>query len=279
MHAARLIDDERGRRCIESGKVIVDSWCSTLDKESVDRARAEWRLGITDDWTIIGSARVAIGIDVFIERAVCSGLESAGTGECPIPCQDIEGGIRKATGAVQTCRRPNIGEDKVVAMIVIRRAPVIFTKSTKGKVRSEGGRARRTSEDFGSVVQGFAVRVVSAYLETMREQMRTFDLQAVVLGARKVAADDILAVSRIQSLSGYAVDVVELLVGKEPRSNISNVANGEEHIPRELPLYTQVVLVCDWIDRIGCNAFHSRLQREYGRDGRNEAASVGKTVA
>ena len=191
MHAARLIDDERGRRRIESGKVIVDSWCSTLDEESVDRSRGKRCLGITDDWTIIGGARVAIGIDVFIERAVCSRQESAGTGECPIPCQDIEGGIRKATGAVQTCRGPNIGKDKVVAMIVIGRAPVVLTKSTKGKIRSEGGRARRTSEDFGSVVQGFAVRIVSAYLETTREQVRTFDLQAVVLGARKVAADGV----------------------------------------------------------------------------------------
>src|ERR1700679_746583 len=147
MHAARLIDDERGRLRIESSQVIVDSWCSTLDEESVDRARGERRLGITDDWTIIGSARVAIGIDVFIERAVCSGLQSGGTGKCPIPCQDIESGIRKPTGTMQTCRGPNIGHNKVLAMIVIGRAPVVFTKSTKGKVRSERGRARRASKD------------------------------------------------------------------------------------------------------------------------------------
>ena len=64
MHAARLIDDERGRYSIESGKVIVDSWSSTLEEESVDRARGERRLGITDDCTIIDSAPIAIGVDV-----------------------------------------------------------------------------------------------------------------------------------------------------------------------------------------------------------------------
>src|SRR5271155_644273 len=123
MHAARLIDDKRGRLRIESGKVIVDSWCSTLDEESVDRARGKRCLGITDDWTIIGSARVAIGVNIFTEGAVCPGLESAGAGECPIPCQDIESGIRKPIAAVQTCRGPNIGQSKVVAMIISRRTP------------------------------------------------------------------------------------------------------------------------------------------------------------
>ena len=197
-----------------------------------------------------------------------------------MPCQDIESGIRKPTGGVQTCRRPNIGENKVVPMIVIRWA-IVATKSTRRKVVTEAGRARRTSEDFGSVVQGFAPRIVSAYLETMREQMRPFDLQTVVAGARVVAANDVFAEGRIQSLSGYAVDVVVLLIGKEPRSDIPDVANGEEHIPRELPLDTQVVLVGDWIRRIGRNTFYEGIRegchRKCGRDGRNQAGSVGKT--
>src|ERR1700742_3078012 len=278
MDAARLNDNERGCRRIESGKVIIDSRCSTLDEESIDRARGKSCLGITDDWTIIDSAPIAIGVDVFSEAAVCSRLESAGAGECPIPSQNIESGISKPTGGMQTCRGPNIGGNKVVAVIVVRRAPVAATKSTKGQVRWCGGRGRIAGEDFGGIIQGFAVRIVSAYLETMREQMRPFDLQTVITGTREVAADSVCAVSRIQSLSGYAVEVVVLLVGKEPRSDIPNVANGEEHIPRELPLYAQVVLVCDRINRVGRNASHAGCQRKYGRNGWNEAGCVGKTV-
>ncbi len=146
-----------------------------------------------------------------------------------MPCQDIQSGIRKPTEAVQTCRRPNIGHDKVVAMIVGRRAPV----SAHPTIAPDWPRKRwlkKGCEDFRRIVEGFAIGIVSANLETMREQMGTFNLQAVVVGARVVAADNVLTVSRIQLCPVSAVEVVELLVGEELRSDIPNVANGEEHI-------------------------------------------------